>query len=190
MSTITTGRLLHAHDVLRNQLVPVNARIGLHQVLQVPTSTSLSGRRLTYVLRRALPISPNTAELAQRRSRPALLNVIPTNRSTDCPTGLPEPAASRRFRELLEQGGVNAVPPEEGDMMTRLADNCVRRRFGEGPWPGAGIAPRSGSLPDAHRVGSPRSLAPVAGLHAEASDRGRHVGVARTVRHGVSTPVV
>ena len=54
-------------------------------------------------------ISPTHARELVRllRGRPALLNVIPYNPVPGLPYQTPDQAAVRRFRELLEQGGVN-----------------------------------------------------------------------------------
>ncbi|MHB0956423.1 MAG: 23S rRNA (adenine(2503)-C(2))-methyltransferase RlmN [Pirellulaceae bacterium] len=126
---------LHApNDALRNQLVPVNARIGLHAVLRAADEYfELSGRRLTfeYVLLAGINDQPEHArELAQLlRGRPALLNVIPYNPVHGLPYQTPDPVASRRFRELLEQGGVNVqFRQKKGD---RIDAACGQLRRAE-----------------------------------------------------------
>jgi 23S rRNA (adenine2503-C2)-methyltransferase len=104
---------LHAaNDTLRSQLVPVNARIGLHEVMAAADEYfELSGRRLTYeyVLLAGINDQPAHArELARLlRGRPALLNVIPFNPVPGLAYQTPDQPAIRRFRQLLEQGGVN-----------------------------------------------------------------------------------
>jgi 23S rRNA (adenine2503-C2)-methyltransferase len=70
-----------------------------------------SGRRLTYeyVLLAGVNDAPQHAEeLAQLlRGRTALLNVIPYNAVSGLPYATPTPTAIRKFREILERGGIN-----------------------------------------------------------------------------------
>ncbi|MEQ8787282.1 MAG: 23S rRNA (adenine(2503)-C(2))-methyltransferase RlmN [Pirellulaceae bacterium] len=104
---------LHApNDALRNELVPVNRNIGLHDILAAADRYfEASGRRLTfeYVLLADVNDRPEHArELAGvLRGRSALLNVIPYNPVAGLPYRTPSAAAERRFREILEAGGVN-----------------------------------------------------------------------------------
>jgi 23S rRNA (adenine2503-C2)-methyltransferase len=104
---------LHApNDELRNRLVPVNRKIGIDDVLEAAdVYFEASGRRLTfeYVLLAGLNDRPEHArELASRlRGRTALLNVIPYNPVAGLPYATPSAAAERKFREILEAGGVN-----------------------------------------------------------------------------------
>ncbi len=104
---------LHApNDELRNQLVPVNKNIGLGPILEsADRYFEKSGRRLTfeYVLLAEINDSPQHAtQLAQLlRGRTALLNVIPYNPVAGLPYRTPSQAAIRRFREILETGGIN-----------------------------------------------------------------------------------
>lgn len=129
---------LHAaSDALRNQLVPVNARIGLEEILAVADEYfELSGRRLTYeyVLLAGLNDQPPHARELVRllRGRPALLNVIPFNPVPGLPYQTPDSAAIRQFRDLLEQGGVNVqFRQRKGDTIDaacgqlRRAENSV-----------------------------------------------------------------
>lgn len=104
---------LHApNDELRNQLVPVNRNIGLSKILAAADRYfEASGRRLTfeYVLLAEVNDRPEHARqlAALLRGRTALLNVIPYNPVAGLPYRTPSPAAERRFREILEAGGVN-----------------------------------------------------------------------------------
>lgn len=104
---------LHApNDDLRNRLVPANRRIGLRNVLRAADEYfEVSGRRLTYeyVLLADVNDSPEHArQLVKLLShRTALLNVIPYNPVAGLPYREPAPAAVRRFRDILQQGGVN-----------------------------------------------------------------------------------
>ncbi|MCA9121368.1 MAG: 23S rRNA (adenine(2503)-C(2))-methyltransferase RlmN [Planctomycetaceae bacterium] len=104
---------LHApNDELRNKLVPVNRNTGLEEILaEADNYFEASGRRLTfeYVL---LGDLNDQVEHAQQlgvllRGRPALLNVIPYNPVAGLPYKTPSSTAQRRFREVLEQAGLN-----------------------------------------------------------------------------------
>ena len=103
---------LHAaDDDLRNQLVPVNKNIGLADILAAADRYfEVSGRRLTYeyVLLGDINDQPEHARrlVALLRGRPALLNVIPYNPVAGLPYRTPATAALRRFREILEAGGL------------------------------------------------------------------------------------
>jgi len=104
---------LHApNDALRNQVVPVNKKIGLQKVLEAADRYfEASGRRLTfeYVLLAGVNDQPTHARdlAALLRGRAALLNVIPYNPVAGLPYQTPSPPAQKRFREILEHAGVN-----------------------------------------------------------------------------------
>ncbi len=104
---------LHApNDELRNELVPVNKKIGLQPVLEAADRYfQTSGRRLTfeYVLLGGVNDSDECAsELARLlSSRAVLLNVIPYNPVSGLPYKTPTGTSIARFREILERGGVN-----------------------------------------------------------------------------------
>jgi len=104
---------LHApNNELRTKIVPVNKAIGIDEVLAAADRYfDKSGRRLTfeYVLLADLNDQPEHArQLVQiLRTRTALLNVIPYNPVAGLPYKTPSPAAIRRFRDILLEGGVN-----------------------------------------------------------------------------------
>jgi 23S rRNA (adenine2503-C2)-methyltransferase len=104
---------LHApNDVLRNRLVPVNKAIHLKPILAAADRyLETSGRRLTfeYVLLSELNDRPEHAQelVNLLRGRLALVNVIPYNPVAGLPYKTPTLAAQRRFREILESGGIN-----------------------------------------------------------------------------------
>jgi 23S rRNA (adenine2503-C2)-methyltransferase len=104
---------LHApNDALRNQLVPVNKKVGLAALLAAADRYfEASGRRLTfeYVLLAGLNDQPEHARelVALLRGRAALLNVIPCNPVVGLPYQTPSASAQKRFREILERGGIN-----------------------------------------------------------------------------------
>nr|WP_246151826.1 23S rRNA (adenine(2503)-C(2))-methyltransferase RlmN [Rubripirellula reticaptiva] len=104
---------LHApNDELRDQLVPVNRKIGVQAVLDAADRYFEScGRRLTfeYVLLGGLNDSDDEArQLASLlRKRTAMLNVIPYNPVEGLPYKTPTKRAIDNFRSILENGGVN-----------------------------------------------------------------------------------
>ena len=130
---------LHApNDALRSRLVPANRRWGLQAVLQAADRYCYaSGRRLTfeYVLLAGVNDQPEHArQLVQLlKSRPALLNVIPCNPVTGLPYRMPSAAAQRRFRAILEAGGLNVQFRErKGDSIDAACGQL--RRGVPGPW--------------------------------------------------------
>ncbi|MEZ6092196.1 MAG: 23S rRNA (adenine(2503)-C(2))-methyltransferase RlmN [Pirellulaceae bacterium] len=104
---------LHApNDELRNELVPTNAKTGIDKILAAADRYfDISGRRLTfeYVLLGGVNDSVSLAHqlVAKLRGRSALLNVIPYNPVQGLPYKTPSNAAITRFREVLQQGGIN-----------------------------------------------------------------------------------
>lgn len=104
---------LHApNNELRNQLVPVNRKIGLQAVLEASDRYfENSGRRLTYeyVLLGGLNDSLGCARelVTLLRGRHVLLNVIPYNPVSGLPYQTPTVGAIRAFRDELMRGGLN-----------------------------------------------------------------------------------
>lgn len=103
---------LHApNDALRNQLVPVNDKIGIAAIMEAADYFfSRTGRRLTfeYVLLDQLnDRTEHAEELVQLLAgRVALLNVIPYNPVEGLPYRTPSANAVNRFRDVLAQGGI------------------------------------------------------------------------------------
>ncbi len=106
---------LHApNDTLRDQLVPVNDKIGIDAVMAAADRYfQRTGRRLTfeYVL---LSEINDTVECARQlvkllRGRTSMLNVIPYNPVAGLPYKTPSPVAIRRFRQELLDGGINVL---------------------------------------------------------------------------------
>ena len=103
---------LHApNDALRNELVPVNDRIGLAAIMQSADDYfEVSGRRITYeyVLLAGVNDQPQHArELAKLLAgREALVNVIPYNPVVGLPYRRPDLERQAEFRHLLEEAGV------------------------------------------------------------------------------------
>jgi 23S rRNA (adenine2503-C2)-methyltransferase len=137
---------LHApNDELRTKIVPVNKAIGIKSVVDAADSYfEASGRKLTfeYVLLDGLNDRVEHArELAELlRGRTALLNVIPYNPVAGLPYRTPSREATRRFREILEAGGINVQFRErKGD---RINAACGQLRRSE-----ANLVQLAGSSP-------------------------------------------
>ncbi len=103
---------LHApNDELRNQLVPVNHRIGMASILQAADNYfNSSGRRLTfeYVLLADINDEPKHAKQLATilTGREALLNIIPYNPVTGLPYRTPSMPRQIQFRKILEASGL------------------------------------------------------------------------------------
>lgn len=129
---------LHApNDELRNQLVPVNDKIGLAAILTaVDNYFEVSGRRLTfeYVLLAELNDQPQHARQLVRllAGREALLNVIPYNPVAGLPYQTPTAERQQTFRQILEAGGIRVqFRHRKGD---RIDAACGQlRRSQQGP---------------------------------------------------------
>lgn len=106
---------LHApNDRLRNELVPVNEKTGLHDILAAADHYfEISGRRLTYeyVLLAGINDQPGHADelVTLLHGRTALLNVIPYNPVAGLPYETPSTATQHQFRQILENGGLNVM---------------------------------------------------------------------------------
>jgi 23S rRNA (adenine2503-C2)-methyltransferase len=128
---------LHAaSDELRNQLVPVNRQVGLDAILAAADRYFVaSKRRLTfeYVLLANVNDQPQHArQLVERlRGRDALLNVIPYNPVIGLDYRTPSQGAQARFRQILEEGGLNVQFRQRKGDAIQAACGQLRR------WPGA-----------------------------------------------------
>lgn len=103
---------LHApNDELRNQIVPVNDKIGVDAIMDAADDFyEASGRRLTfeYVLLSGINDQKQHAHQLVRllKNRNALLNVIPYNPVAGLPYETPTIEAQRVFEQVLVSGGV------------------------------------------------------------------------------------
>ncbi|MCH2178046.1 MAG: 23S rRNA (adenine(2503)-C(2))-methyltransferase RlmN [Mariniblastus sp.] len=103
---------LHApNDELRNQLVPVNKKIGIAPLLEAADFYfDVSGRKLTfeYVLLAGINDQPQHAEELSQilYGRTAILNVIPYNPVEGLPFRTPSSETIARFREILESKNI------------------------------------------------------------------------------------
>jgi len=103
---------LHApSDRLRNELVPVNERIGIDAVLEAADEYfHRTGRRVTYeyvLLARVNDAPTDARQLAALLKHPgAHVNLIPMNDVTGLPFHQPTAARTRGFAEILKQAGI------------------------------------------------------------------------------------
>jgi 23S rRNA (adenine2503-C2)-methyltransferase len=106
---------LHApNDDLRTQLVPVNAKIGINEVLAAADAYfDRTGRRVTYeyVLLSGVNDGPEQAHELARLLKPRVshVNLIPMNGVTELPFVEPTAPRTRDFVRILEQAGVPAT---------------------------------------------------------------------------------
>ncbi len=128
---------LHApNDELRNQLVPVNSKIGVQSILEAADRYfETSGRRLTfeYVLLGGINDQPQHARqlAALLRGRMALLNVIPYNPVAGLPYITPSDATLKTFLEILERGHINVqVRQRKGDKIDAACGQLRRSQLG------------------------------------------------------------
>lgn len=106
---------LHApNDTLRNQLVPVNDKIGIAAILDAADDYfAHTGRRVTYeyVLLGGLNDAPEHAyELVDLlKNRAAHVNIIPMNHVETLPFVEPNDRRKEQFVQILEEGGIPAT---------------------------------------------------------------------------------
>ncbi len=106
---------LHApNDELRNQLVPVNDKIGVDAILEAADDFfAMTGRRVTYeyVLLSGVNDEPQHArQLAKRlQSRIAHVNLIPMNGVTELEFVAPTAPRTDEFVQILESFGIPAT---------------------------------------------------------------------------------
>lgn len=137
---------LHApEDELRNQLVPVNRKVGVDALMAAADRYfTTSGRRLTfeYVLLGEVNDAPLQAHQLVRllRGRGAMLNVIPYNPVAGLPYRTPSATSLARFREVLERGGINVhFRVRKGSEIDAACGQLRRNRQGIPPLPSVPI---------------------------------------------------
>lgn len=106
---------LHApNNALRNELVPINEKVGLDAVMAAADEFfEISGRRVTYeyVVLGGKNDGPEQAKelAALLHGRNAHVNLIPMNPVSELPYGDPEGDRLRRFVEILESSGITTT---------------------------------------------------------------------------------
>jgi 23S rRNA (adenine2503-C2)-methyltransferase len=136
---------LHAPtEVLRNELVPINAKVGLDAVVKAADAYfRRSGRQVTfeYVLLRGVNDRAEDAHAlaALLVSRKAHVNLIPYNPVEGLPFERPSPTAIQRFVEIVRSRGVSvSVRKTKGREIDAACGQLRRRLEREGPGPRAG----------------------------------------------------
>lgn len=126
---------LHAPtNALRDQLVPVNAKTGIQDILQAADRYfEATGRRLTfeYVLLSGINDSMDCArQLAGLlRGRVSMLNVIPYNPVAGLPYQTPSAGAIHDFRAALLESGINVMfRQRKGDGIDAACGQLRRNR--------------------------------------------------------------
>lgn len=126
---------LHApNDALRDELVPVNDKTGLAEIMAAADNYfSVSGRRLTYEYVLLADVNDQTQharELVQLlKGREALINVIPYNPVAGLPYRTPSSKRQQEFRRILEAGGIRVrFRHRKGDRID-AACGQLRRSF-------------------------------------------------------------
>ena len=127
---------LHAPtDELRNQLVPVNSKIGIPAIMAAAENYfQVSGRKLTfeYVMLKDINDGEHHAQqlAALLRSQTALLNVIPYNPVAGLPYETPSEKKIRRFRQILEQAGIEVkFRRRKGDKINAACGQLRRQQL-------------------------------------------------------------
>lgn len=126
---------LHApNDALRNQLVPVNRKIGIGDILEAADRYfAATGRRLTfeYVLLSGINDTEECGKQLVKllKGRVSMLNVIPYNPVAGLPYETPSSNAVHRFRDTLVEGGINVMfRQRKGDGIDAACGQLRRKR--------------------------------------------------------------
>ena len=126
---------LHAPtESLRNELVPVNEKVGLTAVVEAADAYfQQSGRQVTFeyvMLSGVNDRREDAKELADLlKSRKAHVNVIPYNPVAGLPFQRPSPEAVRRFVDAVRKGGVSISVRKTKGQPIDAACGQLRRRF-------------------------------------------------------------
>jgi 23S rRNA (adenine2503-C2)-methyltransferase len=127
---------LHAsNDELRNQLVPVNAKIGIEALMAAADHYfESSGRKLTfeYVMLSGINDSEEHARqlVELLKDRTALLNVIPYNPVEGLPFQTPSRQAIQQFRTVLQEGGIEVrFRQRKGDKINAACGQLRRQQL-------------------------------------------------------------
>jgi len=124
---------LHApNDELRNQLVPVNRKLGIRAILDAADRFfRVSGRRLTFeyvLLADVNDRATHAHELTEQlRGHNALLNVIPYNPVADLPYRTPSPDKVKQFCGILTRAGISVQVRERKGNEIDAACGQLRR---------------------------------------------------------------
>lgn len=130
---------LHAPtEALRNELVPINAKVGLRAVIDAADEYfRKSGRQVTfeYVLLRGINdgVSEANALADILEAKKAHVNLIPYNPVAGLPFGRPSPSSVRRFEGIVRARGISVSVRKTKGREIDAACGQLRRRSEEGP---------------------------------------------------------
>jgi 23S rRNA (adenine2503-C2)-methyltransferase len=128
---------LHAPtEALRNELVPINEKVGLNAVIEAAdTYFRTSGRQVTfeYVLLRGINdrVEDARALADLLEARKAHVNLIPYNPVATLPYERPTPSAIQRFVSIVRARGVSVSVRKTKGREIDAACGQLRRRFEE-----------------------------------------------------------
>ncbi len=128
---------LHAPtEALRNELVPINEKVGLTAVVEAAdVYFQKSGRQVTfeYVLLRGINdrLEDAKALASLLQARKAHVNLIPYNPVESLPFERPTPEAIQRFVEIVRSGGVSVSVRKTKGREIDAACGQLRRRLEE-----------------------------------------------------------
>ncbi|MCL4440138.1 MAG: 23S rRNA (adenine(2503)-C(2))-methyltransferase RlmN [Firmicutes bacterium] len=132
---LTLAVSLHApNDELRDQLVPINRRYKLQELMQACREyIDITGRRITFEY--ALLAGMNDSEEHARQLVTLLtglmchINLIPVNPVEECGFNRTSPEKVEKFRTILDRGGLNVTVRRELGADIDAACGQLRRRY-------------------------------------------------------------
>ncbi len=136
---------LHAaDDTLRSRLIPVNRSIGIAAVVEAADDYfRASGRRLTFEYTLLGGINDRASDACRLATllegRTALINLIPYNPVPGLPYPTPRPADVRRFRDILEEAGIDTQIRKRRGAAIEAACGQLRRAEAETLSSGGGV---------------------------------------------------
>ncbi|MHB8170056.1 MAG: 23S rRNA (adenine(2503)-C(2))-methyltransferase RlmN [Thermincolia bacterium] len=131
---ITLSVSLHApNDEIRDQIMPVNKKFPIKELITACREyISITSRRITfeYALMAGINDSPRQAEELARLIKGIMchVNLIPVNPVAEIGLAKPEVAIVRRFRQVLEEAGIEATVRRELGSDIDAACGQLRRR--------------------------------------------------------------
>ncbi|MDD2393455.1 MAG: 23S rRNA (adenine(2503)-C(2))-methyltransferase RlmN [Eubacteriales bacterium] len=135
---VTLSVSLHApNDVIRNKIMPVSLRYGIDELLEACRNhTEKTGRRITFeyiLLKGVNDRDENACELALKlKGMLCHVNLIPANEFEQCGYEQSTAERVRKFRDILEEKGVNVTIRRELGADIKAACGQLRRNLVQG----------------------------------------------------------
>ncbi|MDD2394072.1 MAG: 23S rRNA (adenine(2503)-C(2))-methyltransferase RlmN [Eubacteriales bacterium] len=135
---VTLSVSLHApNDVIRNKIMPISLRYGIDELLEACRNhTEKTGRRITFeyiLLKGVNDRDEHACELASKlRGMLCHVNLIPANEFEQCGYEQSTAERVRRFRDILEEKGVNVTIRRELGADIKAACGQLRRNMVQG----------------------------------------------------------